>query len=126
MLAAFAGAPSLPTLRAIVAATDAASGMAVPRLHPQIDVRAAGDLLVRAGFAMPVADLATVNVAYSSLSNLIADLREGAATNVLAERHGVTKSWLSAASAAFSGLADAEGRTHETLSYITLTGWAST
>ena len=75
---------------------------------------------------MPVADLATVNVAYSSLSNLIADLRAAGATNVLAERHGVTKSWLTSASTAFADLADTEGRTHETLSYIILTGWAST
>jgi NADH dehydrogenase [ubiquinone] 1 alpha subcomplex assembly factor 5 len=125
MLAAFAAAPSLPTLRTIVALADAACGLAVPRLHPQIDVRAAGDLLVRAGFAMPVADLATLDVAYSSLSKLIADLREAGATNVLAERHGVTRRWLAAASDAFADMADAEGRTHETLSYITLTGWAS-
>jgi SAM-dependent methyltransferase len=125
MLAAFAGSPSLPTLRAVVAATDAEHELAVPRLHPQVDVRAAGDLLVRAGFAMPVADLATVDVAYSSFSKLIADLREAGATNVLAERDGVTRQWLAAASTKFADMADAEGRTHEMLSYIMLTGWAS-
>jgi NADH dehydrogenase [ubiquinone] 1 alpha subcomplex assembly factor 5 len=124
MLAAFAGAPSLPVLKAAVAAADAEYGLAAPRVHPQIDVRAAGDLLARAGFVMPVADLATMNVAYSDLSKLISDLREAAATNVLRERYGVTRGWVKAASAAFAQMAGPDGRTHESLSYIMLTGWA--
>ncbi len=56
-LAAFAGAGSLPRLRgAMRAAEEAEGGAASPHIHPQIDVRAAGDLLGRAGFALPVAD----------------------------------------------------------------------
>ena len=38
------------------AAEEAEGRPAAPRIHPQIDVRAAGDLLTRAGFALPVAD----------------------------------------------------------------------
>ena len=125
MLAAFGGAPSLTALRSAIAIADGTDSHAIARLHPQIDVRAAGDLLVRAGFSRPVADVTTHDVAYASLSQLIADLRAAGATNVLAKRHGVTRSWLAAASAAFAALADDSGSTHETLSFITLTGWAT-
>jgi NADH dehydrogenase [ubiquinone] 1 alpha subcomplex assembly factor 5 len=125
MLAAFPGAPSLTALRQAVATADAATGRAIQRLHPQIDVRGAGDLLVRAGFHMPVADMLTINAAYADLSKLIADLRAAGATNVLAERHGVTRCWLAAASTAFAGAAGPDGRTVEQLSFITLTGWAA-
>jgi SAM-dependent methyltransferase len=121
LLANFAGAPSLPALRAAVVAAD--GGQAVARLHPQVDVRSAGDLLVRAGFALPVADLDTLDVSYASLGRLLTDLREGAATNVLATRYPVSRRWLAAADAAFTQVGDGD-RTHETLSFITLTGWA--
>jgi SAM-dependent methyltransferase len=122
LLANFAGAPSLPALRAAIAVADA--DYAVARLHPQVDVRSAGDLLVRAGFALPVADLDTVDVAYSNLGRLLTDLREAAATNALAERYPVSRGWLAAVDNAFAAQAGNDGRTRETLSYITLTGWA--
>ena len=54
MLAAFAGAGSLPRLKAALLAAE--GDRAGQHIHPQVDVRAAGDLLSRAGFAMPVAD----------------------------------------------------------------------
>jgi SAM-dependent methyltransferase len=122
LLANFAGAPSLTALRAAVTVADGEK--AVARLHPQVDVRSAGDLLVRAGFALPVADLDTLDVAYSSLGRLLSDLRESGATNVLARRHPVSRAWLMAVEVAFAAQAGDDGRTHETLSYITLTGWA--
>ena len=75
-LANFAAAPSLNALRHAVASADAETGTAVARLHPQIDVRSAGDLLSRAGFALPVADVDTVDVAYPNLMRLLSDLRE--------------------------------------------------
>jgi SAM-dependent methyltransferase len=121
-LANFAGAPSLGALRAAVAAADGET--AIARLHPQVDVRSAGDLLVRAGFALPVADLDTLDVAYSNVGRLLTDLREGAATNVLATRYPVSRRWLATADAAFAAQGGDDGRTHETLSIITLTGWA--
>ena len=124
LLANFAAAPSLTALRSAIAVADAGHSNAVARIHPQVDVRSAGDLLVRAGFALPVADLDTLDVAYSSLGRLLTDLREAAATNVLAQRYAVSHHWLTATEAAFAALASADGRTHETLSYITLTAWA--
>ena len=124
LLANFAAAPSLTALRSAIAVADARRSNAVARIHPQVDVRSAGDLLVRAGFALPVADLDTLDVAYTSLGRLLSDLREAAATNVLAQRYAVSRGWLTATEAAFAALAGADGRTHETLSYITLTAWA--
>lgn len=124
LLANFASAPSLTVMRDAVTVADAEEGRAVARFHPQIDVRSAGDLLMRAGFALPVADLTTVNVAYSNFARLLTDLREAAATNLLVQRYPVSKRWLAAATAAFTARASADGRTHETLSYVTLTAWA--
>lgn len=124
LLANFAGAPSLPALRQAVAAADTASGKAIARLHPQIDVRSAGDLLTRAGFALPVADIDTIEVAYSSLARLTADLREAGATNVLKDRHPVTRAWIAEAGDAFAAQAGPDGKTRESLSFITLTAWS--
>src|SRR5690606_34946792 len=57
-LAAARGGRSLAELRDAWLAADAARhGGAAPRVAPMIDVRDAGALLQRAGFALPVADL---------------------------------------------------------------------
>ena len=125
-LACFPAAPSLPSLRHAASQADAATGKAVARLHPQIDVRAAGDLLVRAGFSLPVADAETLRLSYLSLDRLIDDLRAAGSTNVLATRHPLNRQWLDAARTAFATLAEADGRTRETVTLVTLTGWAPT
>ena len=124
LLANFAAAPSLNEMRAAVAIADAEDGRAVARFHPQIDVRSAGDLLMRAGFALPVADLTTVDVAYSSFARLLDDLRDAAATNLMVQRYAVSRHWVATATAAFETRRGPDGRTAETLSYVTLTAWA--
>jgi SAM-dependent methyltransferase len=123
-LAVCAGAGALPAFRNAVIAADAAKGQAVARFHPQIDVRAAGDLLVRAGFALPVADVARFDLSYASVDRLLADLRAAAMRNVLAQRHAVTRRWRNALSTAFTDTAEPDGRTRETMSLIVLTAWA--
>ena len=127
-LAAFAGAGSLPRLRqAMRAADEAEAADAVsPRIHPQIDVRAAGDLLGRAGFALPVADCETVTVRFGALAQLVADLRAMGATNLLAARskRPLGRFALAAAATAFAECADADGRTAERFEIIHLSGWA--
>ena len=126
-LAAFAGAGSLPRLRAAMRAADEAEGWgAAARLHPQIDVRAAGDLLGRAGFALPVADLDGVTVRFSSFPALVRDLRGMAATNILAERptRPFGKLGLAAAMARFAADADPDGKTAERFETIHMSGWA--
>lgn len=126
-LAAFAGAGSLATLRDVVRSADAAMGGAVPqRFHPQVDVPAAGDLLVRTGFALPVADGESLDVRYGSPFSLMADLRGMGAGNQLA---GQGPPWLGRARLAeisrlFAERADPDGRTRERLQMIFMTGWA--
>ena len=121
-LGALVGAGSLPRLRAAWRAADGDRPAA--RLHPQVDVRAAGDLLVRAGFALPVADVETLSVRYRDLGRLLDDLRGMAAGNVLAARTPATRARLAAAAQAFAAAADPDGRTSETFALIFLTGWA--
>lgn len=126
-LAAFAGAGSLPRLRRAMRAAEEAEGTgAAPRIHPQIDVRAAGDLLMRAGFALPVVDREVIEVRYSSLMRLVADLRAMAATNILTARarRPFGKLGLAAAVADFSEGADAKGKTAERFELLFLSGWA--
>lgn len=126
MMAAMIGAGSLPRLKAAMLAADEAGGRGVAaRIHPQIDVRAAGDLLQRARFAMPVADSDTLNVRYSSLPALITDLRAHGWTNTLATSGpAVGKLGLLAAMQRFAEDADSDGKTPERFEILYLSGWA--
>ncbi len=121
-LGAFLGGNSLTTLRAVL--REAEEERPVARLHPQVDVRAAGDLLVRAGFALPVADVETVSVRYADLGKLLADLRGMGAANLLRGRSALSRATLARAFAAFAARADADGRTTERFDIVFLTGWA--
>jgi SAM-dependent methyltransferase len=125
-LAAFAAAGSLPRLRAAMAAADEAEGGAAPRIHPQIDVRAAGDLLQRAGFALPVVDSESVEVRYAGLPSLVADLRAMGATNILASRSRkpLGRRGYAAAIAAFAAGAESDGKIRERFEILHLSGWA--
>lgn len=122
LLAAFTGAGSLATLRASF--REAEGDRPAARVHPQIDVRSAGDLLLRAGFALPVADTESLDVRYRDLGGLLADLRGMAATNLLRSRTPLTRAILARATAAFAARAAPDGRTTERFETIFLTGWA--
>ncbi len=122
LLAAFAGAGSLPRLRAALLAGD--GERPAQRLHPQIDVRAAGDLLARAGFAMPVADTQELTVRYGSLFTLMADLRGmGAASCLASPPPPLGRAALARAAARFAGDADPDGRTPERFVIVHMSGW---
>jgi SAM-dependent methyltransferase len=82
LIASFLAAGSLETLRAAMLAAD--GDRPAPRMHPMVDVRAAGQLLQRAGWRDPVADVRSVRVRFSGLASLVADLRAQGLTNVLA------------------------------------------
>ena len=125
-LGAFAGAGSLPRLRSAMSAGEAEMGGASPRIHPQIDVRAAGDLLTRAGFRLQVADSDSIEVRFPSLIALVRDLRGMAATNILTtrSRRPLTRRALAAAMAQFEAQADQDGKTAERFEIVYLTGWA--
>jgi SAM-dependent methyltransferase len=127
LLAGFVGAGSLPQLRSAALAADMAAGGAVPpRIHPQIDVRSAGDLLVRAGFALPVADSDRLMVGYADPLRLAADLRGMAAGNLLRAQTppAIGRHRLAALYEAFLREAEPDGRVRETFETVYLTGWA--
>ena len=126
-LAAFAGAGSLPGLRSAVrVAEEARNDPASPRLHPQIDVKAAGDLLMRAGFALPVVDVDSVTARFASLRPLIADLRGMAMTNMLVtrSRKPFGRTGYGAAAADFEARSEPDGKTAERFEILHLSGWA--
>lgn len=126
-LGAFAGAGSLSWLKgATLAADSATTGGAVPRIHPQVDVRAAGDLLSRAGFALQVADGERLDVGYGDPIRLIHDLRGMAATNILAQRSRSApgRSWLAELFGQFQQAAGADGRLRESFDLVYLSGWS--
>ncbi len=117
------GAGSLPRLRAIMFAADGEQPAA--RLHPQVDVRAGGQLLQRTGFADPVVDSRTLDVRFGSLARLVADLREQGLGNCLASpAPPLGKAGLRRAERAFGEAADADGRVTERFEILTLSGWA--
>lgn len=115
-LGAMVGAGSLKTLRACLVDD-------VPRFHPQIDVRAAGDLLGRAGFALPVADQDEIIVRYSSAAQLFSDLCANGLRNCLSERAALGRRKLDEAVSAFAAKAQ-NAKTSETITLIYLVGWA--
>lgn len=115
-LASFSGAGSLPMLRAAMLEAD--GDRPAPRLHPAVDVRAGGQLLQRAGWANPVVDSRTLDVRFSNLASLVADLRAQGLTNSLM-RPGppLGKAALVRAAAAFGT------GTIEHFEILTLSGW---
>jgi SAM-dependent methyltransferase len=121
-LGAFAGAGSLARLKRAMLAADSVEGAAAPRIHPQIDVRAAGDLLTRAGFALPVVDVQPVDVRFRSLLDLVRDLRAMGSTNILAarSRRPMGRQALAAAIADFDTVGD---KTVERFEILHLLGW---
>lgn len=121
-LGAFLGAGTLSTLRACLLSAE--SERPAARFHPQIDVRSAGDLLGRAGFSLPVADVETLTVRYGGIANLLRDLRGMAATNLLADARPLSRETLACAAQAFAERADPDGRTPEKFEIVYLTGWA--
>jgi NADH dehydrogenase [ubiquinone] 1 alpha subcomplex assembly factor 5 len=126
-LAAFAGAGSLPRLRRAMQAAEEHEGLAAsPRIHPQIDLRAAGDLLLRAGFTLPVVDAETLTVRYGTLAALVRDLRALGAANVLAERskRPLGRIGFAAAAAGFAAQAESDGKTAERFEIVYMTGWS--
>lgn len=127
-MGAMAGAGTLSELReSLLAAETELYGGASPRVIPFTDVRDAGALLQRSGFALPVADVDTVTVRYDTLFNLMADLRAMGATNALVDRSrrpGTRKLFQRAAEIYAERFSDADGRIRATFSIVWLAGWA--
>lgn len=127
-LAAMLGGETLTELReSLFAAEVERDGGASPRVAPFTEVRAAGALLQRAGFALPVADVDRLIVRYASPFALMHDLRRMGATNPLVERQRkpLRRATLQRAAKIYAKkYSDADGRVRATFDIVWLSGWA--
>ncbi len=127
-LAAMLGGDTLSELRqALAEAEIEGEGGLSPRVSPFAEVRDAGDLLVRAGFALPVADGDVIRVSYADPFRLMADLRGMGETNAVHERRKTFSrraTLVDAAARYHASFGDADGRVPATFRVVTLTAWA--
>jgi len=86
-LAALFGGQTLSELKEVLmlAESETAGGVS-PRVSPFADVKDLGNLLQRAGFALPVADSEIITVRYENPMKLFADLRGMAESSILNAR----------------------------------------
>ncbi len=128
-LAAMLGGQTLHELRLALAEAEVeVEGGLSPRVSPFVDVRDAGALLQRAGFALPVADVDTLTVRYEHPLKLLADLRGMGETNVLNERRRtfLKRRVLARASEVYAEtFGGSDGRVPATFDVVYLTGWAN-
>ncbi|MBE0577805.1 methyltransferase domain-containing protein [Devosia sp.] len=127
LLIAALGGETLTELREAFLAADAlVFGGVSARVAPMIQVRDAGALLQRAGLALPVADVETHTVRYSSPFALMAELKALGAANPLVDRSRrlASPALLTAAANAYLAQdSDADGRIRATLEIVWLSGW---
>ena len=128
LLAAMPGGETLCELRhALSEAEIELEGGLSPRVSPFADVRDLGNLLQRAGFALPIADVETITVSYADPLALLADLRGAGETNaVLARRRTpLRRATLFRALERYRALyGDNDGRLPATVQVIFFAGWA--
>lgn len=120
LIAVAFGEATLSSLRsALYEAEVEAIGAASARVPPFASVQNWGGALQRAGFALPVADVDRVRVAYKSPMRLLHDLRGMGETSCLAERpRGLNRS------AAAGALAALESAPEVAFDLVIMTGWA--
>jgi SAM-dependent methyltransferase len=117
------GAGTLAALKAMLLEADA--DRVAPHIHPQIDLRSAADLIVRAGFTLPVADQDICAVRYGSWRSIVSDIREAGLGNALAgPRNYLGKDMPARLDDAFAARADAQGKVTEGFAHIYLSGWS--
>ena len=87
-----------------------------------------GQLLQRAGFTQPVADLDRIVVRYTSFATIVKDLRALGETNSLdsRDRSPLRRDVLRAALAHYASRdADDQGKLTATFDIVSLTGWSA-
>ena len=128
LLAALVGGDTLTELRQAFAAAEAEVEDGIsPRVAPFLDVRDAGSLLQRAGFALPVTDVDRLTVRYASPFALMHDLRRMGAANALIERSRRPlrrATFMRMTEIYGERFADADGRIRATFEIVWLSGWA--
>ncbi|WP_375678282.1 MULTISPECIES: methyltransferase [unclassified Bartonella] len=127
-LAVMAGAGTLRELReSLLQAESEIYDGASPRVYPFADIRDAGALLQRVGFALPVADVEDITIRYNTMFDLMHDLKAMGMQNALINRsrHPVSKRFfLRAAEIYAQRFSDPDGRIRAHFSFLWLSGWA--
>jgi len=127
-LAATLGGDTLIELReCLMAAEIELRDGASPRVSPFLEIRDAGALMQRAGFALPVIDTDTITVTYENALKLLADLRGMGETSaaVVRPREFTRKDlFLRMAQLYQERHAGPDGRINATFEVIWLHGWA--
>lgn len=127
-MAAIIGGESLKELReAFIAAETEILGGISPRVAPFVEIRDAGALLQRAGFALPVVDADTLTVRYGEPFALLRDLKHMGWSNALTDRARtpMRRDVLVRAMELYAERnADPDGRLRATFEFIYLLGWA--
>ena len=127
-LGALLGGDTLIELRQafMMAETETLGGVS-PRVFPTADVRDMGNLLQRAGFALPVVDSERLTVAYPNPLALIRELKAMGAANPLVarSRKSMRRDTLARALDIYaSHFARADGKVCATFEILFLCGWA--
>ena len=81
----FFGEENLKDLRQSFLANEAS--ITSPKFFPYIEIKTAGNMLQKAGFAEPITDLDRINIEYSKLKTLCKDIRDIGETNILRKRN---------------------------------------
>ena len=127
-LAAMPGGTTLAELReSLMRAELELDGGAAPRVSPFVDVRDAGMLLQRAGFALPLVDVDTITVTYDHPLRLMQELRAMGEANALAQRGRapLKRATLAARLRDLSGsVRRPDDRVPATFQILMLSGWA--
>lgn len=127
-LSAMLGGDTLTELRqCLMEAEMTISGGASPRISPFVDVRNAGSLLQRAGFALPVVDTDRITVTYDNAFKLMQELKNMGEGNILTKRtQGLTspRIMMECAKIYHEKFADHRSRITVTFDIIYMMGWS--
>ena len=127
LLGVFLGGQTLNELRQSIASAEIElTGGISPRVLPMIDIRDAGAFLMRAGFALPVADISMTTIDYQKPLDLLYDLRKMGETNVQKQRlkkFSHRKLFSLASEKYIESQNSKTGNIKATFEFITITGW---
>ena len=127
LMAVLPGPDTLQELRdSLLAAESEVTGGAAMRVDPFTDLRDAGALLQRTGYALPVVDRDHLTIRYNTALDLIRDLRAFGATFQLenndrpALKRQIFARMVEIYAERFS---DPDGRIRATFSFVSMSGW---
>ena len=126
-LAVVPGPRTLQELRESILAVSTEIGKIAPRISPFVEVRDAGALLQRAGFALPVIDSEIITLTYRDLLTLLREIKQMGEANALTQQHqGMTgkQFWPRVMQHYAEHFSNAEGKLNATVELVFMTAWA--